>query len=65
MKQSRWKSKILWGAILAQVVVLLQIMGIWEQVGITSDTATNVFTGFLQILAIFGIVNDPTNPSGL
>lgn len=65
MKQSRWKSKVLWAAIFAQIVVLLQIMGVWEMAGITSDTATNVFTGFLQILAIFGVVNDPTNQNGL
>lgn len=65
MKQSRWKSKVLWAAIFAQIVVLLQIMGVWEKLGITSDTATNVFTGFLQILAIFGIVNNPENPTGM
>jgi phi LC3 family holin len=65
MKQSRWKSKVLWAAILAQLVVLLQVAGVWEMIGITESTASDLFAAVLQILAIFGIVNDPTNPDGL
>jgi uncharacterized membrane protein len=65
MKQSRWKSKVLWAAIVAQLVVLLQVAGVWEMIGINDTTANNLFAAILQILAIFGIVNNPENPEGL
>jgi phi LC3 family holin len=65
MKQSRWKSKVLWAAILAQLVVLLQVAGVWEMIGINESTASNLFAAILQILAIFGIINDPTNADSL
>ena len=57
--QNRWKSKILWAAIIGQVVSILVLTGVIdfgiaqqiEQVGALS----------LQILTILGIVNNPTD----
>lgn len=63
--QSRWKSKVLWAAIAAQILVLLQITGTLDKIGLTETSFNNVITAALQILSIFGIINDPTNAEGV
>lgn len=62
--QNRWKSKVLWAAIIAQVLAIGQMVGLWEAVGIDAGQAGDVAAGVLQLLAIVGVVNDPTNESG-
>lgn len=56
MKQNRLRSKVVWAAVLAQVLILVSmyIPQISEQVKITGSVV-------LEILTIFGILNDPTS----
>jgi uncharacterized membrane protein len=60
-KQSRWKSKVLWAAVAAQVVALLAFFGVLKLIGITEDWINNVIGGVLQLLVLFGVLNNPTD----
>ena len=63
--QSRWKSKVLWAAIAAQIVALLAFTGALEAIGITADWLNNVIGGVLQLLVLFGVINSPDNKDTL
>ena len=60
MKQSRWKSPVLWSAIAAQLLVVLKVIGVWQLVGIPEDTAAAAVAAVLQLLVLVGVLNDPT-----
>jgi len=60
-KQSRWRSKVLWVAIAAQVVALLAFFGVLEMIGITEEWLNNTIGGVLQILVLLGVLNNPTD----
>lgn len=64
-KQSRWRSRVLWAAVCAQVLSLAQLTGLLNAIGLEAGLAGNVVAGVLGLLVTFGILNDPTNPSGL
>jgi len=63
--QSRWKSKVLWAAIAAQIIALGQLTGLWAAIGIDAGLLGNIVAGVLQLGVIVGIVNDPTNSAGI
>ena len=64
MKQSRWKSPVFWGAVVAQILSLGQITGIWAKYGIDTGMVGDVAAGVLQLTVLFGLLNDPTNKTG-
>ena len=57
--QNRWKSKILWAAIIGQVVSILVLTGVID-LGIAQQIE-QIGALSLQILTILGIVNNPTD----
>jgi len=61
--QNRWRSPVLWSGVVAQVVSLLILLDVIDT-GM-GDTINQVAAGVLQLLTLFGIVNNPTNPEGL
>jgi len=61
MEQSRWKSPVLWSAIAAQVIALMQMTGAFEAMGLDAGLVGDVIAGVLQMLVLFGILNSPTN----
>ena len=63
MEQNRWKSPVLWAGIVAQVVSMLILLDVID-VGM-GETINQVAASLLQLLALFGVVNNPTNPDGL
>lgn len=63
--QNRWRSKVLWGAIAAQVVALLAFTGVLKAIGVTEDWVSTVVGGVLQLLVLFGVVNNPTDSTSL
>jgi len=65
MTQSRLKSKVLWVAVIAQVIAIGQLTGVFKAIGLDAGTVGDVAAGILQLFVIFGIVNDPTNATGL
>lgn len=64
MKQSRFKSKVMWVAAAGQLISLMQLTGIFAKMGIDAGTAGNAVAGVIQLLVIVGVLNDPTNPKG-
>lgn len=63
--QNRWKSKVLWAAIAAQIVALLAFTGALDAIGITADWLNATIGGVLQLLVLFGIINSPDNKGAL
>lgn len=63
VKQNRFKSKVVWAAIAAQVLVLLVTLGVIDT-GM-SATITGVVTAVLELLVTFGVLNNPTDPDGM
>ena len=63
-KQSRWKSKVLWAAVAAQMLALGQVLGLWERLGIDQNAVSGTVAAVLQLLALVGVVNDPINGEG-
>jgi uncharacterized membrane protein len=64
MKQNRFRSPIFWGAVVAQIISIGQITGIWAKYGIDTGVIGDVAAGLLQLFVLFGLLNDPTNKTG-
>ena len=62
--QSRWRSKVLWASIAAQMLVIAKIIGLWDMIGVDESVASDLVAAALQMLAIVGVLNDPTNRKG-
>ena len=61
MTQNRWKSKVLWAAIAAQIISLLQLTGFFTAVGLDTGLVGDVVAGVLQLLVLVGVLNSPTD----
>jgi phi LC3 family holin len=60
MKQNRLYSPVVWIAVVSQILSILIIMGV---INIAQQEAINqVAAAILQILTVFGVLNDPTSP---
>lgn len=63
IEQNRYKSAVLWGALAAQLLSMLVLLGVIDT-GL-SDAIDGVVASLLQLLVAFGVLNNPTNPSGM
>jgi len=61
MKQNRFKSKVFWTAVLAQIISIGQLSGIWVNLGVDTGALGNVAAGVLQLFVLVGLLNDPTS----
>lgn len=59
--QPRWKSWALWLSVLGALGVIFSSLGVFEKIGISSDTFETVVNAIGTILIAFGIVNNPTD----
>jgi uncharacterized membrane protein len=57
--QNRWKSPVVWLAVLAQIMLIVGLFS--PQV---SDAVKIAGTSVIEILTIFGVLNNPVNPNG-
>lgn len=64
-KQNRWRSKVLWAAIAAQVVAILAFSGVLKAIGVTEEWVNTLIGGLLQLLVLFGVINNPTDSGNL
>lgn len=62
-EQNRFRSPVLWASVAAQILSMLVLLGVIDT-GF-SETINAIVSGVLQLLATFGILNNPTNPAGL
>ena len=63
MEQNRYKSPVLWAALCAQLLSMLVLLGVIDT-GM-SDAIRAVVVALLELLTTFGVLNNPTNPSGM
>lgn len=63
--QSRWRSKVLWVAVVAQVYLIASSIGLWESIGVDQTVVKTVVDAILQLLVIFGVINSPTSAETL
>ena len=61
MTQNRWKSKIVWTTLIALIVLLGGNYGLWNAIGMTSETFQTAANLVLSILITLGIINNPTD----
>lgn len=61
MEQSRWRSPVLWSAIVAQIIAIGQFAGLWVKIGVDTGVIGDVVASVLQLLVLFGILNNPTD----
>jgi phi LC3 family holin len=60
MKQNRFKSPVVWAAIVGQIIALGQLTGLWSKFGVDAGVAGDVAAGIIQLGVIVGVLNDPT-----
>lgn len=62
-EQNRYKSYVLWAALGAQMLSMLVLLGVIDTA--MSEAIEGVLVALLQLLVAFGVLNNPTNPSGM
>ena len=63
MNQNRWRSPVLLAAIVAQIVAIMLAVNIIPPV--LGEKINEVAALLLQLLVLFGVVNNPTNHDGI
>lgn len=61
--QPRYKSWALWLSVLGAVGVILNSTGVFEKIGLDSNSFEVIVNAIGTILIAFGIVNNPTSKS--
>lgn len=64
MEQNRLKSWVTWTAIVGQIIAILQLSGVFAKIGIDVGLVGDICAGVLQLLVLFGVLNNPTNKTG-
>ena len=59
MNQNRFKSVVVWGAVVAQVLSILVAVGVFDEA--LSETIKTAVVALLQVLVAFGVLNNPTD----
>jgi len=65
MIQKRWKSKVLWMSVIAQVVALFSAFGLWKWIGVTEEWVNKIVLILMGLLTVLGVVNNPTDPNSI
>jgi len=60
MEQNRFKSPVVWGAVIAQILSILVLMEVINPS--QSEVINGVVVAVLQLLTTFGILNNPVTP---
>lgn len=63
-KQNRFKSKVVWTSVIAQIIVIGQLTGLFAKIGLDAGLVGDVCAAVLQLFVLFGVLNDPTNKTG-
>lgn len=61
MQQNRLKSPVFWSAVVAQVISIGQLTGIWVKLGVDTGMIGDVVAGVLQLGVLVGLLNNPTD----
>ena len=63
MIQNRFKSPVLWSALVAQVLSMLMVLGVIDT-GL-GDVIEGVIAALLELLVAFGVLNNPTDKASM
>ena len=63
--QSRWKSSILWTTVVAVILLVGGNYGLWDAIGMTSETFQTLANLILAALVALGIINNPSDSEKL
>lgn len=61
MKQNRFRSLLMWSAVFAQVLSIMQLTGSFARLGLDAGTVGDVGAAVLQILVLVGVLNNPSD----
>ncbi len=64
MEQNRMKSPVFWASLTAQLVSLMAFLGVFVRLGVASEVVEQTVAMLLQMLVVFGVLNNPTNKEG-
>lgn len=59
--QSRFRSKVMWAAVAAQVISICQLTGIFKNYGLDAGSVGDIIAAVLQVLTLVGVLNNPTD----
>lgn len=59
--QNRLKSKVVWTSVTATILMLIGHLGLYKKIGITESSLQILIDGILNILVLFGILNNPSD----
>ena len=63
--QNRLTSPVLWGTFIAFIVLIGGNYGLWDYIGMTSETFQQAANMVLAMAVTLGLINNPTNKEGL
>jgi uncharacterized membrane protein len=52
---------VFWSAVVAQVISLGQLTGVWAKYGIDTGMVGDIVAGVLQLAVLVGLLNNPTD----
>lgn len=61
MTQNRLRSRVLWAAVAALLVLLMGNYGLYQYIGMTEEVFKTVIDMVLGILVLLGIINNPSD----
>ena len=59
--QPKWRSKVMWSAVVSQLYIIADVVGLWDTVGLEKNVVVTIVTAILALLVIVGVVNDSGN----
>ena len=60
-KQSRWRSKVAWGAVAALLLFVLKNYGLLAPIGLTEESFNELTMLIFAVVTAFGLFNNPTD----
>ena len=63
MEQNRFKSPVVWAAVVAQILTILIVLDVITVA--QQETINQVVAAVLQLLIAFGVINNPTTKDKL
>ena len=65
MTQNRFKSKVFWTGIVSIILLIGGNYGLWDVIGMTSETFKILADLIFGALGAIGVFNNPTDSSGI
>lgn len=64
-KQSRFQSWVMWSGIAGALWLIFSALGLPQKIGLTNESYVTIVNAIGSILTLLGVVNNPTNKTGI